>query len=122
MDRLKPKAVIFDLGSTLIEYEAVPWDELSPVCVAAARRFLSERGFAVPGEPLFDEAFVRIRQVYRERADEDQTEWDVPQVLGDLLREIGIGPHQQLLDETFDAYYQPVGEQLFVFDDAIGTL
>ena len=40
MDKLKVKAVIFDLGSTLIEYEKVPWMELSVECIASVGDFL----------------------------------------------------------------------------------
>jgi len=35
MIRIEPKAVIFDLGSTLIEYEGIPWPNLGRECDSA---------------------------------------------------------------------------------------
>ena len=122
MQKLQPRAIIFDLGSTLIEYETVPWDELSVVCVKAARRFMVKKHLNVPDDKSFDEAFVRIRQGYREKAMKDRIEWDVTQVVGDLLEEWGIEYDDQLLDKIFDAYYGPVREQLYVYDDTVSTL
>ncbi len=122
MQKLRPRAIIFDLGSTLIEYETVPWDELNTVCVEAARRFLVRKHPNVPDDKTFEEAFVRIRRGYREKAEKERVEWDVTQVVGDLLGELGIEHDDQLLDKVFDAYYGPVREQLYVFDDTVSTL
>ncbi len=40
MDRLTPKAVIFDFGSTLVEYPSTTWEEVNAECVEAARQWL----------------------------------------------------------------------------------
>jgi hypothetical protein len=39
MEKLQPRAVIFDLGSTLIEYEVIPWSEMNLYCAASARNY-----------------------------------------------------------------------------------
>ncbi|HUV30372.1 MAG TPA: HAD family hydrolase [Acidobacteriota bacterium] len=122
MQKLEPKAIIFDLGSTLIEYEAVPWDELSAVCVAAARTELVRKGISLPGQEEFIAAFDQVRQAYRERAQSDLTEWNVLQVAAGLFEAIGVRYDEPLLQVFFDAYYVPVGEQLFAFEDTVPTL
>jgi FMN phosphatase YigB (HAD superfamily) len=122
MDKLRPKAVIFDLGSTLIEYEAVPWDELHPISLSAGRRFLIQMGKKVPDEEPFLAAFNRIRQDYRDRAERELVEWEIPQVAADLLAECDVDYDDRLVDRFFDAYYVPVGEKIFAFDDTISTL
>ena len=48
MEKLNPKAVIFDLGSTLIEYETIPWEDLIVECVESSRQFLLSIGFQPP--------------------------------------------------------------------------
>ncbi|UCC45383.1 MAG: HAD family hydrolase [Candidatus Zixiibacteriota bacterium] len=122
MEKLHPKAVIFDLGSTLIEYESIPWDELGEECLIAARGFLAGEGFKVPAERDFTSAYYVIRDRYREIAYRDLVEWNVPKAAGDLLNELGIEHDDGLLDRFFDAYYQPVSKQIFVFDDVKSTL
>jgi HAD superfamily hydrolase (TIGR01549 family) len=122
MDKLKPKAVIFDLGSTLIEYEAVPWDELSRTCVAAGHKMLVKKGISVPGYEEFNEAFDRIKLQYREKASRDLIEWTVPGLVAQLFEEVKIEASDGLADRFFDAYYAPVAKQLFAFDDTAATL
>ncbi len=122
MEKLHPRALIFDLGSTLIEYEAVPWDELGIECVKSARSFLIKKGFDLPDEEEFQQAFVDVRSGYRQLAQESLVEWDVPTVAGKLFDKLEINHDEALVDGFFDAYYEPVDVQLFIYDDVLETL
>jgi len=122
MEKLHPRVLIFDLGSTLIEYEAIPWDELGIECAECARRFLLKKGFDVPGEEEFHQAFVDIRSGYRQLAQESMVEWDVPTVAGKLMDSMNIGHDDGLIDGFFDAYYEPVDARLYIYDDVLETL
>ncbi|MCP4684217.1 MAG: hypothetical protein GY867_02115, partial [bacterium] len=122
MEKLHPRALIFDLGSTLIEYEAVPWDELGVECAECARRFLLKKGLNVPGEGEFQQAFADIRSGYRQLAEESLVEWDVPTVAGKLMDQLNIGQDDGLVDGFFDAYYEPVDVKLYIYDDVLSTL
>ena len=122
MEKLRPKAVIFDLGSTLIEYEALPWDELSRICVAAGHKMLVKKGFTVPGVEEFNEAFDRIKLTYREKANRDLIEWTVPELVAQLFEEVTLDASDGLVDKFFEAYYAPVAEKLYAFDDTVATL
>ncbi len=122
MDKLTPRAIIFDLGSTLIEYEAVPWDELGIVSVEHGRKYLKRRGLAVAETTEFLEAFNEIKTSYRKEAAKSFREWDVPMVVTDLFGKYGFEVQEKLIDGFFDAYYEKVAEQLYVYDDTVETM
>ncbi len=122
MDKIKPKAVIFDLGSTLIEYEATPWDELGKICVAAARKSMIKKGCELPDEETFHAEYNKVRDRFRKFARKDLIEWDVSQVAAELFKKLGVNGDEKLADQFFDAYYKPVAKQLTVYDDSVATL
>ena len=59
MEKLQPRAVIFDLGSTLIEYEAIPWPELNLVCLEKAYEFLVKKKIEIPEKEPFCITFFK---------------------------------------------------------------
>jgi HAD superfamily hydrolase (TIGR01509 family) len=122
MEKLRPRAVIFDLGSTLIEYEAVPWEELNKLCAEASRKFLAKNGYAVPDEPEFFASLEEAKSDYRRRADELLIEWDVVEAAGTLFAQMGLESTNGLAEKFFDAYYGPVDKLLYAYDDTMSTL
>ena len=123
MDKLTPKAVIFDLGSTLIEYETLGWSELSIKCIISTRKFLLEKRYDVPDEDQYIEIFERIKHRYRNKALKTLVEWTIPQVAKEVLAALDMKKaDDQLIADFFGAYYLPVKEQLYVYDDTIDTL
>jgi HAD superfamily hydrolase (TIGR01509 family) len=122
MEKLRPKAVIFDLGSTLIEYEAIPWDELSRICVEAGHKALSAKGLGLPELEEFNRIFDELKQTYREKAAQDLIEWNVPQLIEQLLAKCELQQTDGLVEKFFDAYYGPVARNLYAFEDTLPTL
>ncbi len=122
MEKLKPKAVIFDLGSTLIEYEVVTWDELSLKCALAGRKMLEKGGYPVPDEAAFHEVFERAKAPLRKEASASYVEWTVPQAARALFRELEVEYSDELVDRFFTAFYKPVDKLLYVYDDTVATL
>lgn len=122
MEKLDPKAIIFDLGSTLIEYEAVSWDELNVLCAHNAHGFLLEHGYRIPDPVEFHRMFEEAKTSYRKRATETLVEWDVPEVAAEMLRSYTDYVTPDFVDRFFDAYYKPVDTLLFIYDDTLETL
>lgn len=122
MKRLKPQAVIFDLGSTLIEYEAVPWDELNIECAAAACKMLRKRKLGIPDDDLFLAAFENVKNEFRKVAKDSFVEWDIVKAARRLLDRLNVPFDEKLLDDFFDAYYEPVRKRLYIYDDTLETL
>ncbi|MBD3258346.1 HAD-IA family hydrolase, partial [candidate division GN15 bacterium] len=122
LPKLQPRVVIFDLGSTLIEYESIPWDDLGVECAESGWRFLSDEGFDIPDKDDFHLSYCEIRDQYRKIARESHVEWDVPMVATKLFHKLGIRHDEKLVDKFFDAYYEPVDVKLFAYDDTLITL
>jgi HAD superfamily hydrolase (TIGR01549 family) len=122
MTKLKPRAIIFDLGSTLIEYETVPWPELSVECAHSMREYLLNKKFDVPDKESFVKRFEENKAGFRRLARDELIEWDIPQAMGKFLDSLGTVHTPDLLEELFDAYYEPVEKQLYLYDDTLATL
>lgn len=122
MEKLYPKAVIFDLGSTLIEYESIPCSQLSVIAAVSVWTFLKDKGYDVPAEKEFVDVFEDVKEEFRRPAREDLTEWTIPQATEKLLGKLGIASSDGLSDRLFEAYYRPVAEQIYAYDDTLETL
>jgi len=122
MNKLRPKAIIFDLGSTLIEYESISWGELNNVCAIKARKYLVQQGISVPDEIEFLEKFEESKKDFRVLAIEENVEWDIVKVAVHFFELLGIKFDDDLPERFFDVYYEGVEEHLFVYDDTVETL
>lgn len=122
MEKLKPRAVIFDLGSTLIEYESSSWAELSVPATEAMRQCLLKENHDVPGEQEFFQAFEDVKNEFRKEAAETLVEWTIPKAAQGLLGRLEITAEDGLVNRLFEAYYKPVGKQIFAYDDTLETL
>ncbi len=122
MTKLKPRAIIFDLGSTLIDYEPMPWDEWRRLCGESARGWLVDQGFSVPEADEFHDQYDTFRRPLMERAQRDYVEWSVEDALPAFVRSLEIDLTNDEARELFDAYYAPVDDRLTIFDDTLATL
>ena len=123
MEKLTPRAVIFDLGSTLIEYESLAWTELMYKAYSSVWSYLKKQGYDVPEEEAFKGLFDELKADYRKNANDTLVEWTVPQVVRKLIKKLEIqSDNGNLVDKMFEAYYKPVEKQLYVYDDTVATL
>ncbi len=109
--------ILFDLGSTLLEYETIPWDELNLLCVEAGYEYLRENGHPVPTLEEFTQAYLDIRSSYRERASASLKEWVVVDLAEELLKSCGINGDGRLAQKYFEAYAEPLARQVTMFAD-----
>lgn len=114
--------MIFDLGSTLIEYESDSWPILSRECTKNAWQHLVDEGCSIPSVDEFTSQLEDVKNVYRKVANEQMIEWTVPQAAEKLLESLGLDHSPETIDSFFEAYYRPIGEKLFIYDDTIGIL
>jgi putative hydrolase of the HAD superfamily len=112
------RGIIFDLGSTLIEYESIPWDELGQLCLDAGYEYLKESGCAVPDKNAFISEYVKIRDVYRKHAGETLEEWVITDAIRYLLQAFGLNGSRDLVDSFFAAYHVPLARQVTMFPEA----
>lgn len=122
MDKLTPQAVLFDLGSTLIEYPSTIWEEVSAECVAHARDHLVDMGHQLPEAEVFFNTYREIRDEHRKTAADTLVEWNVLQVARRLLARVGVETIDGLDREFFDAYYEKVKPHVYAMSDAVEVL
>jgi len=122
MEKLHPRAVIFDLGSTLIEYESISWSQLNILCAENARKFLIKKGYTLPDENVFYHAFEDVKHQYRKVAEDTLVEWTIPKVTAELFKKLNIDGDNTIVDRFFDAYYEPVKNNIYIYDDTLDTL
>ncbi len=113
----KIRGVIFDLGSTLLEYETIPWDDLSLLCLDAGYEFLEKSGYSVPDKGDFIEKYIAIRKKYRKLAGETLDEWIITDAIGDLLSAFDLNGSASLAEDFFAAYHVPLARQVTMFAD-----
>lgn len=122
MQKLRPKAVIFDLGSTLIDYPSTTWLEVSAECTLAARRYLAEAGHKLPPDEEFCDLFEEVKGKFRTHAAETLKEWTMVQATEELLTRLEIKDNGGVADEFFKIYYLTMEGYLYLYDDTIETL
>ena len=122
MEKLKVQAVIFDLGCTLIEYEAYSWDTMAKEAIENGHAMLRKKGVQVPDYDTFYAQYTIIRDQFRTQAAEKLTEWSIPRAARLLFERLEIAHDDELVEKFFDAYYEPVGKSLSLYDDTLTTL
>jgi len=121
-EKLNPKAIIFDLGSTLIEYEKVPWVEMAVTSMKEVAKFLRKQKKDIPDDEQFIKDFESVKSEYRKLASDKFVEWTIPQAAEKLLKKLSVEADEKLIDGLFNAYYKPVEKNLSIYDDTIETL
>jgi len=120
--QIESKAVIFDLGSTLIEYEGIPWPILGQECNAAGWKFLKDQRYQVPDEEEFNRLFDELREDYRMMAHDTMKEWTIIQIAAKLFAKLKLPADPGLIERYFEAFYEPVAKELYVYEDTRGIL
>ncbi|RKX20696.1 MAG: hypothetical protein DRP35_05650 [Candidatus Zixiibacteriota bacterium] len=122
MEKLNPKVVIFDLGSTLIEYETISWEDLIVECVESGRLYILSIGFQPPDESIFQKIFHKVINEYRDIAKSELIEWNVLDATAKVLKILSIPVSEEMLNNFFDAFYEPIHKKLYVYDDTVKVL
>jgi HAD superfamily hydrolase (TIGR01549 family) len=116
------KGVIFDLGSTLIEYENRSWIEVSYDGQKLAYGQLRNFNHNLPDFKTFNNRLEEIKQKYREHAIRTLSEWRITNAPEKLLTELGLDNPKEESRRFIDAFYTVVREQLTECEGARDTL
>jgi HAD superfamily hydrolase (TIGR01509 family) len=115
---VKYKAVLFDLGSTLINYDNNPWDELGRRgCEAAGKLLDGMTKEVITPERLWEDFHYAIDMMF-ENHSADLTEIDIYEVTTRIFANLGITSPDGLVSRFVDTYYQPITTQITLIPGA----
>ena len=105
------KALLLDLGGTLIEFESEPWVELERRSMILAHKFLVERGLKVPDVDTLADEFVEFHTAKWPKIKEDNVELSFDSICDEFLigKGIRLDGDIRLFTEVF---YKPITDQL----------
>jgi HAD superfamily hydrolase (TIGR01549 family) len=116
------KAVLFDMGSTLIEFENYTWDVLRVFCARRGHEFLKGKKKSVPDfeefSALLDGAFLKAREKVEGSLDEFKAE----AVARNLFGVLNLSTSDGLSEVFMEKFYQPISDQLTLIDGAEDVL
>lgn len=121
-DKSKIKCVLFDLGSTLIEYENTPWDQMSLMALQAGYKYLQRVIDPFPSYENITIEYMKIRDKNRELSGRTLKEWNVPDKIAELFEAVSIKNDKEIVSEFFSHYYKIIADQLTIFDDTVEVL
>ncbi len=112
------KAVLFDMGSTLIEFENSTWDVLGRVCTEKGYGFLKEKNLSLPEVEefagLLDDEFLRARK----EVENNLNEFKAETVAWNFFRLLNLSTSDGLCETFLEVYYQPISDQLTPIEGA----
>jgi 2-haloalkanoic acid dehalogenase type II len=115
------RVVLFDLGSTLIYFDA-SWLEVIPRATLALCDTLRRHGLNLPREEFANRFQQRMFEYYQQRESEF-IEYTTQRILQDLLAECGLGSiSPQLLRRALDDFYATTQAHWQVEEDTHPTL
>ncbi len=116
-----PRAVIFDLGGTLVEWP--DWDEASPRHWTAAHEHMEAlRPGLPPGRDAFVTAMCRAEAAHWERVLAEQWSGPPSGLVVEGFRTLGLVPGEGEILAALDGYARSVDGWAEVFPDAVSTL
>ncbi len=118
MKKSELKAILFDMGSTLIEFENSTWEVLGKLCAERGYDFLTKRDFNLPGFPEFTRALDGEFLKARNQVQDSLKEFRAEQVARSLCASLNVPASDGLCRNYLEAYYQPITEQLTLIDGA----
>ncbi len=119
---MKFEAVIFDLGSTLINYENHTWDELGLMgCRNACPVLNGLSNQLISPELLWNDFHNTIDGMFESHT-KDLAEIDLYEVTSGILARLGINVNDGLVPRFVDAYYQPITNQCTLIPGASDIL
>ncbi len=118
---LKFKAALFDLGSTLIEYENHDWPSLGKMGIIAAYPFMKDRFPQLPDVKSFGQTFYKyLREILDQR--KDHTEVNLYETCTTVFRRMGLPLNNGNIEKFVEIYYRPVTEQITLVPGAVEIL
>jgi len=118
----KIKGILFDMGSTLLEFENHSWKELDGRSIAAAYEFLKKSEQELPEFSKFEKSFRSVLTEYWSSTDQTLEEKPLVHLLELGLTRAGVELNGLGIEKLGRVFYQPIRNQISEYDDALEVL
>ncbi len=118
----KIKGVLFDMGSTLLEFENHSWEELDGRSISALYEFLQQFDHRLPELSKFEKSFRGVLAEYWSSTNESLEEKPLAHLLKLGLSRAGVERNGTDFETLGRVFYQPIRSQITEYDDAIEVL
>jgi putative hydrolase of the HAD superfamily len=115
---LKYKAVLFDLGSTLIEFENSDWHTLGKTGVLNAYPYLKSVFPQVPTPDIFGPAFYAHLSSILDKERQDNSELDLYEICEMIFAQMGLFSQDGIVARFVELYYHPITIQISILNGA----
>jgi FMN phosphatase YigB (HAD superfamily) len=112
------KAVLFDMGSTLIEFENYTWDVLRRLSAEKGYEFLQEKNLSLPNFEEFSKVLYDELVKARSRIEQNLKEMKFEKVIFDFFTKLNLSTSDGVYGSFLEVYYKPVTDQLTLVDGA----
>ncbi len=116
------RGVIFDMGSTLIEFENKTWYDLRLEGNRLGYEKLIAAGHELPDFDTFHAGAEEAKVSFRERAFKEGIEWNITTATQKYLEQIGIVEAEALSHQFIVDFFVAVRDQLTLIDGALETV
>ena len=114
---MRYKAVLFDLGSTLIEYENKDWTTLGKIGIAKAYPNLKKRFPMLPELSSFGSMFYEyFKDILDGRKDYEDVE--LHDICASIFQRMNLDMSDGVIAEFVTTYYKPIRDQLTLIEGA----
>jgi putative hydrolase of the HAD superfamily len=114
----KLKAILFDMGSTLLEFENSTWEVLGRLCAERSYEFLNEKNLNLPEFDKFCEFLRNEFLKARAEVEKNLKEFKFEKVVWDFFDVLNLSTSDGLYNTFLEVYYQPVTDQVTLIDGA----
>ncbi|MBD3382660.1 MAG: HAD-IA family hydrolase [candidate division Zixibacteria bacterium] len=116
------KAALFDLGSTLIEYENISWNDVYKLSIMEGFKLLEGHNFLFSEKSKLMEGFVSVVNEMIAHSMEIQKEPDLRRFFIDFFKKHEHDLSDEIYDDFLEHYYQPIRDHLSLIPGAIDVL
>jgi FMN phosphatase YigB (HAD superfamily) len=116
------KGIIFDLGSTLVEFESRSWEEITSDGQKLVYDHLTDSDHRLPDFETFNSRLEEIKDGYRVIARETLREWRSVDAFEKLLAEYELDNPREQGRRSADVFYSLVRDGFVLCEGAVETL
>ncbi len=118
----KIKAILFDLGSTLLEYEKFDWQEIARRGMIGGYKFLMNNSITPPPIETCGRVFNEVYTQWAEESKDELLEVNFEKAVFESFRRLELPTDKDFVFDFIQAYYQPISDDVEELEGASETL